>query len=133
MNKIKTFLPAIYLLFSFYIPTAFAQGLNRKEAVLTNPIGGDILPGGNQLLTEGVKDSFIFSKLVPFVITYTIRLAIALAVIAFIIGGYQYITAYGDEEKHKAAQKTITYAIIGLILAITAFGIVKIITNLRIT
>ncbi len=133
MNRLKNFIITAYLLSFITIPSALAQGLNRGEVKLTKPIGGDILPGGNQSLTGDVEGSFIFSKVLPFVITYTVRLAVALAVIALIIGGYQYMTAYGDEEKHKAAQKTITYAIIGLVIAITAFGIVKIITNLKIT
>ncbi len=133
MKKIEKILLTTYLFLFLKTPFSFAQGLNNKEVKLTKPIGSNILPGGNQALTGDVEGSFVFSKILPFVITYTIRLAVALAVIALIIGGYQYMTAYGDEEKHKAAQKTITYAIIGLVIAITAFGIVKIITNLKIT
>lgn len=114
------------------IPSVFAQGFGRTEVELTEPVGGDILPGG-QLLEGDIKESFIFSKVIPFAIRFTIGLAIALAVIALIIGGYQYLTAYGNEEKLKNAQKTITYAIIGLVLAIMAFGIVQIITSIQFT
>lgn len=133
MQKIKKILFVVYLFLFSRIPFVFAQGLNRGEVKLTKPIGSDILPGGAQSLTGDIEGSFIFSRLIPFVITYTIRLAVALAVVALIFGGYQYMTAYGDEEKYKVAQKTITYAVIGLIIAITAFGAVKIITSLRIT
>lgn len=132
MNKIRYFIITGFTLLFIQIPSVLAQGFGRTEVELTEPIGGDILPGG-QLLSDDIKTSIIFSKVIPFVIKYTIGLAIALSVIAFIIGGYQYLTAYGDQEKHKNAQKTITYAVIGLILAITAFGIVQIITSIRLS
>jgi hypothetical protein len=136
MSKIKYLITAILITFlSFYscpAPKAMAI-LTSNEVQLTTPRGSNILPGGQILAAPTIQDSFIFSKLIPFVIKYAIRLAIALAVIALIIGGYQYVTAYGNDEKHKTAQKTIEYALIGLVLAITAFGIVQIITNLKFT
>ena len=139
MSKIKYFITAFLIIFSslsfcpaYPVPSAMAV-LTSNEVKLTEPVGGDILPGGEILEAESVEESIVFSKLVPFVIKYAIRLAVALSVIALIVGGYQYMTAYGDEEKHKIAQKTITYALIGLILAITAFGIVTIITSISIT
>ena len=51
----------------------------------------------------------------------------------FIFGGYLYITAYGDTEKHERAMRTLTYAIIGLILALTAYGIVAIVTSIQLS
>lgn len=43
-----------------------------------------------------------------------------LAVLFVIIGGIRYMTSNGDPGKVKGAKDTITYAIIGLIVAITA-------------
>lgn len=131
MKNLKLFITGMLLAFISITNSAYAL-TSSKTVTLTDPAGGDILPGGKLLAASDVKSSIIFSKLIPFVIKYTIRLAIALSVIALIIGGYQYMTAYGDAEKHKTAQKTITYAILGLIVAIAAFGIVKIITSLKI-
>lgn len=102
------------------------------EAELTKPVGSDILPGG-QVFQDDIYSSIIFSKIIPFAIKWTINLAIALAVVALIIGGYQFMTAYGDSEKRQKAQKTITFAIIGMILAITAFAIVQAITTITFT
>ena len=131
MNKIKYLIITGFTLLFIRIPSVSAQ-LSDTEVELTKPVGGDILPGG-QIVEGDIKASIIFSKIIPFVIKWTIGLAIVLSVIALIIGGYQYLTAYGDTEKHKNAQKTITYATIGLILAITAFGIVQIITSIRLS
>ncbi|MBI5421610.1 hypothetical protein HZA44_00545 [Candidatus Peregrinibacteria bacterium] len=108
------------------VPWAHAQG----EVKLSQPIGGDILPGGSFVQTD-IKSSFVFSRLIPFAIRYLVGLAAALAVIAIMVGGYQYLTAYGDTEKHKNATKTIAWAVLGLILAITSYAIVSLITSIR--
>lgn len=106
--------------------------LLAQETELTLPQGGDILPGGGLINpTQTIQESFIFSKLIPFVVTYGIRLAVALAVIALILGGYQFLTSYGDTEKRGQAIKTVTYATIGLVVALTAFGIVSILTSIN--
>jgi len=114
---------------------AYAQDtpqIKAKDVELSAPIGQNVLPGGN-LSAENIQTSVIFSKIIPFAIKYAIRLAIAAAVIALIIGGWQYLTAYGDAEKHTTATKTILYALIGLVLSITAYGIVAIITSIQLT
>lgn len=130
MNKFKQF---IITGFSFFSTSSVALAQVSTDTELTVPVGGDILPGGAQTLPDDISASLIFSKLIPFAIKYTIRLAVALSVVALIIGGYQYMTAYGNTEKQEKAQKTIIWAIVGLILAITAFGIVNIITNISFT
>ena len=43
-----------------------------------------------------------------------------------VIGGMQWITSGGDKTKLEAARKRITYAIIGLIVALMSFLIVNI-------
>ncbi|MBN2096136.1 hypothetical protein JW752_01920 [Candidatus Peregrinibacteria bacterium] len=131
MNKLNYLIITVIISLS-QIPSALAQGFGRNEVELTPPVGGDILPGG-QSLTGDVETSLVFSKVIPFAIQFLIGLAVALSVVALIIGGYQFMTAYGNEEQHKNAQKTITYALIGLILAITAYGIVKIITTIQLS
>lgn len=109
--------------------TAFAAALGSRGVELSTPVGGDVLPGGG-FIAENIEDSFVFSKLIPFAIRYGLGLAVALAVIALIIGGFQFMTSYGETEKRQSAQKTIQYALIGLIVAIAAYGIVTVISNI---
>lgn len=47
------------------------------------------------------------------------------SVIMIIIGGFRYITSNGAPDQAKAARNTIMYAVIGLILAIAAYAIVR--------
>ena len=120
----------VFLVLSALGDVALAADTKTTEVKLTKPVGGSILPGG-PLVQNDIKSSFIFSKLIPFAIKYLIGMATALAVIAIMIGGYQYLTAFGDAEQHKKATKTITWAILGLILCITAYGIVAIVSSIN--
>jgi hypothetical protein len=49
----------------------------------------------------------------------------AIAVIMIVIGGIRYATAGGDQSALTAAKNTILYAVIGLVVAIMAYGIVN--------
>lgn len=50
--------------------------------------------------------------------------------IMFIVGAFRYLTSFGNAEKVKKAQGTLRYALIGFILFISAFLILKIIDTL---
>ncbi len=52
-----------------------------------------------------------------------------LALIAIIIGGYQYITSGGNAEATAKAKSTITWGIIGLIVAFAAYVIINFIVT----
>lgn len=49
--------------------------------------------------------------------------------IMFVVGGFSYLTASGDERKVQSARQTLTYAIFGLVLIALAFLIIRIISN----
>lgn len=48
-----------------------------------------------------------------------------IAIISLVFGGQQYLTSFGDEKKIEVAKKTVTYAIIGIIIALAALVIVR--------
>lgn len=54
-----------------------------------------------------------------------IALAGAFTVIMIMFNAIKYITAAGDEEKIAEARKGLTYAIIGLVICVTAFVVVR--------
>ncbi|MBU3957279.1 pilin [Patescibacteria group bacterium] len=58
-----------------------------------------------------------------------IRLAGILAFIMLLIGGFRYLTSGGDAKAAESARKTITYAILGLVLIIAAWFILKFIAE----
>lgn len=52
------------------------------------------------------------------------------SVVVLIISGIMFLTAYGSEETVGTAKKAATYAIVGLLIAIFSYAIVKIVVNL---
>lgn len=65
------------------------------------------------------------------VLNIVFTLAGLLSVIFIIIGGVKYILSGGDSAGIKSAKETITYAIVGLIVTLLAFGIVKYVTGIQ--
>lgn len=126
----RYFFTLLALIFTSNFYSTFAAAPQNTDVDITVPIGGTILPGG-VITGEGIKDGVLFSKVIPFIIKYMIGLTAALSVVVLIYAGYLYMTAYGDTDKYTKAQKTIMYAIIGLIIAITAYSIVTIVTNIQ--
>ena len=54
---------------------------------------------------------------------------IILGVLFLIIGGVTILTSRGDEQKLGTGKKTITWAVVGIILLVLAFALVNIIAN----
>jgi hypothetical protein len=53
-----------------------------------------------------------------------------LGIISLIIGGGMYMSAYGDEKRIDTAKRIITYAIIGIVVALAALVIVRQVMNI---
>lgn len=69
------------------------------------------------------------SQIIIRIIEILLAIAGLVAVIFLIVGGFRYITAGGNEEASESAKKTITNAIIGIVIIILAFVIVRVISN----
>jgi len=52
------------------------------------------------------------------------------SVIFFMIGGFRYMTAGGNEEQAATGKKTALYAVVGLVVVILAIAIVNVVVNL---
>ena len=52
-----------------------------------------------------------------------------IAVLMIIWGGINYLTSAGDEDKARTGKKTLTYALIGLVLAGIAYALVKVVVS----
>ncbi len=63
------------------------------------------------------------------IINMAILLAALVCVVILIAAGYSYITAAGDEVKIEKAGKTLTYAIVGLVICFISVILVQFILN----
>lgn len=114
INIVKTAnILAIFVIFALIVMPFFAGAQYRNP----DPSGTG-LPGQDRA-----------SEIIMRIIQILLAIAGLVAVIFLIIGGFRYITAGGNEETAEAAKKTITNAIIGIVVIILAFVIVRVISN----
>ncbi len=77
------------------------------------------LPGSTATISAGLTN----------IINILLGIIGGLAVIFIIIGGIQMITSAGEPLKYKQARETILYAVIGLVVALSAYAIVSFIAG----
>lgn len=79
--------------------------------------------------STGLSDSAPYT-----IITNTMNWLMAMigiiAIFMFVVSGWIYLTAGGDEKKTETAKSNIKFTIIGLVVALTAFIIVRLVANL---
>lgn len=105
---------------------AGAIGLSAPPAQAINVFNA-CANGGDSAVCKGKNDSA--STLMTTVISTMLLLIGSIAVIMIIIGGIRYTTSNGDPSKVKSAKDTILYSVIGLVVAIGAYAIVKFVLN----
>jgi len=71
-----------------------------------------------------------FGTLLVNVISLLLKFAGAIAVLFLVIGGFQYISARGNEEASEKAKKTISGAIIGIVIIVMAYAVVAIVNDI---
>jgi len=76
---------------------------------------------------------FMGARDVPELIAAIIRILLmiggAIAVLFVIIGGYQYLTSGGNEEAAEKGRKTVTNALIGVVVVVLSWVIVNVVVN----
>ena len=67
------------------------------------------------------------------IVNWLFAILLIVAVIFLVIGGLQYVMAQGDAEKIKKAGQYILYALIGVIVALLARGLVTLVEKFMVT
>ena len=91
--------------------------------------GGGSSNGGVSLINPLNTTSFptVVNNVIAFLST---DVAIPLTVIMVLVGAFQMMTSSGEPEKFGKARKTLTYAAVGLVIALVATGITTIIQSI---
>lgn len=100
-------------------------------AEITNPARGIFVDFGGTCPPDATPNTPCnsFGYLLTFFIRQILLFAGVLAVLFVIIGGFQYITAGVNQELAETGKKTLTNAIIGLVIIILSYAIVTVINN----
>ena len=109
MKKAIVFL-LILLVFSLFISSAVNAKDDPTGAVtLTNPLG------------EGVTPQIFIGKIIKAIL----GIVGSLALVMFIYGGFNWMTAAGNAEKVEKGKQILLWATIGLIVIFTSYALVK--------
>jgi heme/copper-type cytochrome/quinol oxidase subunit 2 len=76
-----------------------------------------------------VTDASSLVALLCNVIYWMVFILLAVAVIMIVMAAFQYVTAGDDTEKTSKARKTLTYAAIGIAVALMAYGFPQIVST----
>ncbi len=122
--KIGLFVPAFALIAGLTVPVAPTYASNSKDCNVTS---GGIAGGKNCVKTdEQPTDLFEGNSSVFQLVTNVMLFLIgAISVIMLIYGGIRYTLSQGDSTAVTNAKNTITYAVIGIVVAILAYAIVN--------
>lgn len=137
------------------ITTYAATTMSPAEACENNTVGGNTtegdttnnpcvepplipkpgtLPGPSPITDTGVNhERYLITDLIPTLVRGAINLLAGITIIAIMYGGIQYLTAFGDDTKLENAKKNIIYALIGLLIAMFSYTIVRIISEVPLT
>jgi TRAP-type C4-dicarboxylate transport system permease small subunit len=88
------------------------------------------LPGGKQIKAPGGVPTGginVVAKVVGNVLTLLLVVTVVLTLFFLIWGGVQWIQSGGDKQKLAGARARLTYAIIGLVIALLSFFVVNVI------
>lgn len=80
-------------------------------------------------ISEGLVKDKTLDTIIVDVINWLIGGAVVVCVVMLVWAGYSYMTAGGDEGKVQKATKTLTNAIIGLVIALLALVLVNFVRN----
>ena len=87
---------------------AQANNTNNTSLQITNPLRADT-----------------FTKLFVLIANWVAVIVATFAILVVMIGGIQYMTSGGDEKKIGQARKTVTYAVVGLTIALLSWSLMR--------
>jgi len=86
--------------------------------------------GTGECMVDGVPTLKCFEVVFQNILFISSALIVVVLFIMLVVGAFHYLTSLGNPEKLKKAQGTLRYAIIGLVIFMSAFLILKVIDTL---
>ena len=103
------------------------EAINEVNQYLILPVE----PGAKGIAEEGtVPKGDIMEDFIPQVIRLLMRFASLAVLVAFVVSGVLFVTAFGNEERLTKAKNILYYTIIGFAFVALAFAIIKAVTDI---
>lgn len=110
-------LSAVVLAVALFLPVATHAVATCTDGTL---MGGVCVPTGS---STGLPETPI-GKVIISVMNWLLGMLGLIAIIMFVVAGYQYLTAAGDEKNTESAKNNIKYAVIGVAVALLGFTVI---------
>ena len=107
----------------------------KKAALFCGVIIITVLSANNAIAQVGVTvanpiKTSDFAKIIENVLLWVLGVSGSIALFTFILAGVMYITSAGDEQKITTAKKLFNFTIIGLILILLSYSIIKVLNDI---
>lgn len=119
----KTFIALLVTLMTLTFLTPQTSFSQAPDVPTNETAGTEMLNRLNRIADDGgyQTENVAIPRVVGLIISLFIGFAGLIFLVLIFISGYMWMTASGNEEKIKKAKSTITSAIIGLIVALSAW------------
>lgn len=71
-----------------------------------------------------------FAKIIENTLLWVLGIAGSIALFMLIVGGIMYITSGGDEQKVATAKKMFNFTVLGLIIVLLSYSIIKVLNDI---
>ncbi|MFH1533880.1 MAG: hypothetical protein ABID64_03030 [Nitrospirota bacterium] len=107
-----------------------AEESTYERTIIPKP---DLLPGPDEATQKGQggAENILIDTILPYYAVGFIGFVGILSVLFLLIAGVRFATAYGNDESIQKAKDQAMYALIGLVLALLSYTIIRIITNIK--
>ena len=85
--------------------------------------------GKTSLSETGITHTDSLAVLIVKYVNFVLPYLTLAAFVGFVVAGFFYVTAYGNEEQLQKAKKILIWSVVGLILVIMSFTIVNLLTG----
>lgn len=117
MNKIKIIISLLFIFTPFFCLAGTGALSDDMRTELSNQWGSQ------GLNSEGIFEYNNVEVTVAKIIQAFLSLLGMIFIVLMLLGGYNWMTAQGDESKVEKAKSTIQRAVIGLIITVSAYSI----------
>ncbi len=123
MKRFKLLLASMWLALPLLLTgvAVHAEDLSSPQAAACTGSNGT-WDGSKCISVNGAKDVGSLLKDVTNTLIFVVG---AVSIIMIIIGGLRYVLSGGDSSGVKGAKDTVLYAVVGVIVAVVAYGIVN--------
>lgn len=117
---------SLVFLLSLFVAIAPAQAaIDCGKGFELDSAGVTCIPSGGA--TSGLAGATTYMEVLQMVLEILLSFAGAVSVLAIVYSGIQYLTSGGNEQAAKDARANLQYAIIGVIVTLLAYTIVRVV------